>query len=131
VRIAIVGAVGSIISALQTQNYTIEVSEFDDELVNQDVAGVRIQPGACTPRMVENADLSIVTGMTISTDTLGDVLAAGRRGSTPIVFYAQTGAHILMSLDFPAPTVIVQEDFPHYMWPGSTPLSISRFPGTV
>lgn len=125
-RIGMVGVVGSIISELTNHDMDVRATEFDESLIGQTIANVQVESEANTPQMIEESDVALVTGMTIATETLGSILEAAAHGNTPLVFFAQTGRNILRTLDFPTPTTIVAEKFPHYIWPGPTNITISR-----
>ena len=126
-RVVMVGAVGSVIQQLKDARLDLSVTEMDDRLIGSEVAGVLVMDGAQTTHLIEEADVAVVTGMTIATETLGSTLEASRNGNTPLVFYAQTGSNILSTVEFPMPTTILQESFPPYMWPGRSCVSIFRY----
>lgn len=123
-HIALIGAVGSIIESLNERGYDVTVTDMDTMLIGQELAGTTVASGASTAQAVEKADLAIVTGMVLATETLGAVLKAAHNGATPILFFAQSGAHILSSMTFPTATAIVAESFPFYMWPGATSVHV-------
>jgi hypothetical protein len=126
-KVGMVGVVGSVVKELHRGGFEVAATELDETLVDIEVDGMRVRHGKETPSMVENCDLAIVTGMTLASNTLGSVLKASKAGSTPLLFFAQSGVNILRTLEFPTQAIVVSESFPHYMWPGVTDIGIRYF----
>lgn len=124
-RVLLVGAVGSVIEELGSRGLEVDVTEMDQTLIGQRVAGVVVRDSSHTAELIVAADCAVVTGMILATQTLGLVLDAAQDGGTPLVFYAQSAANILKTIPFPTPTTIVDEVFPHYMWPGLSEVEVS------
>lgn len=123
-EVVLIGAVGSIVAELKGKGFSVRVTEKDTSLIGETVCGVVIEDSSMTGQLITQADFAIVTGMVVVTETLGLVMSAAKRGETPLVFFAQSAANILRTLEFPTPTTIVDEKFPHYMWPGDSDVSV-------
>lgn len=126
--IALVGFIGSLYECLGSNfGLGVRVTEMDTSLIGRKLSSENtIYSGTNTESIISAASVAVVTGMVVSTETLGNVLRAAQKHSTPIVFFAQTGANILRNLSYRVPVVVIQEHFPFYMWPGRSAYSIYR-----
>lgn len=115
-KILNVGVVGDFLSALQSStDISLTASDYYLRIVDKKVAGVTVQHGSATPRLVAEADIAIVTGMTLATGTLDEIFAVAREHGTAVILFAQTGAHFAeVYLELGAATVLA-EPLPFYL----------------
>lgn len=123
----VVGAVGNIIRELASTGAQIHATDLDESLVNNKLGGVQIEDGReRTIPLLHEADVALVTGMTLSTDTLDNIIAAAQGARVKIVIFAQTGANMAPHyLDYGIKTVLA-ESFPSCIFPGDTLVRIYR-----
>ncbi len=123
-RLVMVGVVGSFVYRLRSAgSYELALTDYDPELLGRSVHGIRVQNGSATIGLVEQADLAIVTGMTLATDTLDAILDTARERGTPVVVFAQTGANFAAAYCDMGVDVVVSEPLPFYLT-GSGPSQI-------
>jgi hypothetical protein len=115
-KVANVGVVGDFLAILkQRTNVTLTASDYYQRIVGREVSGVTIHHGSMTAHLVADADVAIVTGMTLATGTLDEILAVARESGTAIILFAQTGAHFAeVYLELGATTVLA-EPLPFYL----------------
>ena len=126
-KILVVGAVSNIIKELTKTGAEIFATDLDKTLVDGDLEGIKVKDGAVnTIPLLHEVDVALVTGMTLSTDTLDEILAATKKSNLKIVVFAQTGANISpYYLDFGVKTVLA-ESFPSCIFPGDTLMKVYR-----
>lgn len=114
--VANVGVVGDFLAILgRHTNATLTASDYYQRIVGTHVSNVAVQHGSMTTRLVANADVAIVTGMTLATGTLDEILAVGRDNDTAIILFAQTGSHFAEVYLARGATTVLAEPMPFYL----------------
>jgi hypothetical protein len=76
---------------------------------------------------VEHSDLAVVTGMTLASNTLADIIAVANSSGTPIVLVAETGAWFAPEYrDAYGIHSVVAEPFPFYIFSGPSEINLYR-----
>ncbi len=115
-KVALVGLIVDI--ARYAIRLGAELQVADLAKAGMEILGVRVQRDA-TP-LVRWADIVIMTGNTLKTGTLADLLEAAVGRARHILVYAMTGHHIAPRyLDFGV-DVVTAEEFPYY-WYATVP----------
>lgn len=126
-RVAMVGAVGSILSELNKTGLELAATDMDASVIGKLLGGVEVASGTAeTISMVESADLALVTGMTLSTNTLDEILSVCNSRQTRLVMFAQTGANFASEYVRRGVDTVVAESFPNYIFPGETLVRVFR-----
>jgi hypothetical protein len=100
-------------------------------MIGREIHGVKVEDGYRTNELVGSADLAIVTGMTIATDSLELILEAAHAGGTRLLVFAETGASFgeeycrTLGVD-----TVVSEPFPFYIFQGTSIIEVFRREGT-
>ncbi|MDD5729358.1 MAG: DUF364 domain-containing protein, partial [Victivallales bacterium] len=117
-KVVNVGAIGCIIEKLEQRQMQVTASDLDKDLIGSELAGVKIADGALhTEKMVAEADLALVTGMTACNGSLPGILATAKANATRVMMIAETGAGFgraycdLLDVD-----VVVSEPYPFYIF---------------
>ncbi len=122
-----VGALGTLIKSLMMKGYIVYATDLDQSIIGRKIHGVEIRHGSETYALLKDADVAVITGMTLTTDTLGDIISFAKRYNTRIVMFAETGANFgeeycrSLGID-----VVVSEPFPFYIFQGLTRIEIYR-----
>jgi hypothetical protein len=127
-KLVMVGAVGNILAELFARKYRMHATDFDESLIGRRVAGVLVESGDYTLERIANCDIALVTGMTLATDSLFDILSTARASGTELVFFCQTGGNLASEYISHGARTIVAELFPFYMLPGTTEFLVFRSP---
>jgi hypothetical protein len=122
-----IGVVGNLIKALKDKGYNVIATDLDDELVGKSIHGVEVEHGSRNYQHIGEADLAVITGMTLTTDALNDIVHVCQENDTRLVMFAETGANFgeeycrTIGVD-----VVVSEPFPFYIFQGLTRIEIYR-----
>jgi hypothetical protein len=124
-----VGVLGNLIKGLTAKDYSVIATDLDEEIIGKPVHGVVIEHGGKTYQYIKDADVAVITGMTLTTDAVGDIVDVCRSNGTRIVMFAETGANFgeeycrTIGIDS-----VVSEPFPFYIFQGVTTIEIHRRP---
>ncbi len=127
VSVVNVGVVGNLVKALKDKGYNVRATDLDDKIIGTSVHGVTVEDGTKTFQTVRDADLAVITGMTLTTDALNDIVHICQENDTRLVMFAETGANFgeeycrTIGVD-----VVVSEPFPFYIFQGVTRIEIYR-----
>lgn len=126
-KVVNVGVVGEFIPLLESQGLDISLTDMDPQLVGYDINGIPVEDGERkTLSRVKESDVAIVTGMTISTNTLDDILKIAKEYDTKLVVFAETGAYFGEELCRIGVDTVVSEPFPFYIFDGTSRIDIYR-----
>ena len=127
-RVLNAGVVGNIVLALKDQCYDVVATDLDENLVGRTLHGVKVEHGAKTYSLVEDSDVAIITGMTLTTDSLTDIVDTAKRHDSKVLMFAETGAN--MGEEYTGEAigvdVCVSEPFPFYIFQGLTTIEVYR-----
>jgi hypothetical protein len=124
-----VGVLGNLIKELTDKDYSVIATDLDEEIIGKPVHGVIVEHGSETYQHIKDADAAVITGMTLTTDAVGDIVDMCRSHGTRVVMFAETGANFgeeycqTIGIDS-----VVSEPFPFYIFQGVTTIEIHRRP---
>ena len=122
-----VGAVGHIVHELLDRNYNVLVTDFDPEIIGLPMLDrTPVCSGDRTLEFVAAADLAIVTGMALTTDTLDDILSTAKANDTKLLVFAETGSSFAPMYVSLGVDCVVAEPFPFYIFQGTTTIEVHR-----
>ncbi len=122
-----VGVVGDLIKKLKDKGHCVLATDLDKDLVGNTLHGVEIEHGSKTLEYVRSCDVAIVTGMTLSTNTLDEIFASALESGTRILLFAETGANFAeeycctIGID-----TVISEPFPFYIFQGVSTIEVYR-----
>jgi len=126
-KILNVGVVGNLIKGLTDKGYSVVATDLEDEIIGTSVHGARIEHGSKTFHHIGDSDVAVITGMTLTTDALGDIIETCRTEETKVIMFAETGANFgeeycaTLGVDS-----VVSELFPFYIFQGVSTIEIYR-----
>ena len=121
-----VGVIGNIIKMLTAEGIEVVGTDGDPLLVGAEIGGVSIFDQDRTVEYVEQADVAVMTGMIISTDTMEDILEAAARGGTRLIMFCETGANLCEEYVKMGIDCAIAEYFPFYIFGGTTRIDVFR-----
>jgi hypothetical protein len=122
-----VGVVGNFVKALIESGVVVKATDLDMQLIGSSIHGVEVESGDRTLPLVAESDVALITGMTLATNTLGNIIETARQSGTRLVMFAETGAHFAevycqrFGVD-----VVVSEPFPFYIFQGRSVVNVYR-----
>jgi hypothetical protein len=116
-RILNVGCIGDFLAYIRDERpeVMLDATDFALTVVDRTYHGVTVQSGSETPRLVAEADVAIVTGMTLQTSTLDEIIEVAHEHGTRLVMFAETGANFAEEYCKLGVDVVVSEPFPFYL----------------
>lgn len=125
--VANIGVVGNIVKCLLDNNARVIGTDFDDKIVGTKLFDkAEIVHGKYTDEIVSKADVAIVTGMTLATNTLDNIIEVAKEYNTKLVIFAETGSNLYDFFIEAGVDVVVSEPFPFYIYQGKTEIKIIR-----
>ena len=146
-----VGVVGSFLSVLAAHkaigvhpelDIQITASDLYDEVAGTQLHGVTVEHGTYadsklrasdiplgtrTLELIAEADVAIVTGMTLANGTIDGILETALKNKTALLIFAETGAHFAEEYCDMGVDTVVSEPFPFYLTcSGPTQIDIYR-----
>jgi len=122
-----VGVVGDLLKKLAERDYKVTATDLDENIIGRQMNGVPIEHGENTLDHVKDCDIAIISGMTLATDTLEEILDVAKTNNTKLLMFAETGANFgeeyveEIGLD-----VVVSEPFPFYIFQGVSKIDVFR-----
>jgi len=91
-RVVVVGATAGIIDALIRRGFEVSAADLSPEVVGKEIGGVRVCDGkVANAPLIKDADLAIITGMTLSNRTLPGLMKLAKQHNTSTIIWAITG----------------------------------------
>ncbi|MFH1311786.1 MAG: DUF364 domain-containing protein [Candidatus Eisenbacteria bacterium] len=126
-RVLNVGVLGNLIKLLTDKGHTVIATDLDEEIVDKPIHGVTVEHGSKTFNLIKDADVAVITGMTLTTHAAGDIVDVCKEYGTKVVMFAETGAYFgeeycqTIGID-----AVVSEPFPFYIFQGTSRIEIYR-----
>lgn len=115
-RVVNVGVVGDFLEILSKQSdIALHATDFYDGIRGTTIYGTKVLDGGKTLKEIELADIALVTGMTLATETLDDIVSVARQHGTLLVLFAETGANFAGVYLDNGIDVVISEPFPFYL----------------
>ena len=81
-RILVIGATAGVIGALVARGFKVAATDMSEDIVGENLGGVTVCDETENGRLIEEADLVIITGMTLPTRAL-PILIERAKSTTP------------------------------------------------
>lgn len=121
-----IGVVGNFIKEFAFRGYDVLATDFDVNLVGNQINGVPVSDGDETIDLIGRADVAVATGMTLATRTLGDIIETCQKHGTRLVLFAETGANFGEEYCRLGIDAVVSEPFPFYIFQGTSVIDVFR-----
>lgn len=122
-----VGVVGDIIKTFIDEGCEVIGTDFDENIIGKTLFGqATIFDGHQTMPLLESVDLAVVTGMTLTTNTLDEIINICKLFSVKLIIFAETGANMGQYYVKRGVDVYIGEKYPFYIFDGKSILEITR-----
>lgn len=122
-----VGAVSEVIRALKRRAYRVLASDMDPSIVGQSIDGTLVQSGDLNSLLLRDADIALVTGMTLTNGSFAEIQRECVHRGTPIALFAETGSAIAETMARQGSIALaIAEPFPFYVFQGKSEIRIVR-----
>jgi hypothetical protein len=126
-HVLVVGATTGIIGALVGRGFAVSATDLWPEAVGHELGGVRVQSGStANARLMQDADLAVITGMTLSNRTLADLMALADQHNTATMIWAVTGHHFGDYYTQHGVDCVISDPSPFLLLPGPAPMGVWR-----
>ncbi len=123
-----IGVVGNIVRELKSRGAEVYATDRDSNLIGSIVSDVKVESYERNKERIESCDLALITGMTLSTETLEDLINQCKASGTKIVVFAETGANFAKEYCRFGVNSVISEPFPFYIFSGISKIEIYRPP---
>jgi hypothetical protein len=126
-RILNVGVLGTLIKTLTNKGYLVTATDLEERILGTSIHGTMVEHGSRTFQYIAESDVAVITGMTLTTDAMGDIIEICKEKNTKVVVFAETGANFgeeycaTLGVD-----AVVSELFPFYIFQGVSTIEIYR-----
>ncbi len=121
-KVLLIGLVTEFVRDMVEHDIEVFISDLSPELEGQEVYGVPVinSGNDWTLESLAQCDAAIVTGASISTDTIDSIFEVAAAHNTELHFYLETGNNFGPQLIQRGATSVIAEKFPFYDLPGET-----------
>lgn len=126
-RVLNVGVMGIFLRQLGEKGVQVIGSDFAPDVANSRFNETDIYHGERTMELIPQCDVVLATGMTLTTDSLGDILREVQSHGKRLILFAATGANFAQEYcDLFGVDVVLSEVQPQYMFQGTSTISVYR-----
>ncbi len=124
-KILNVGVVGNIIKKFASEGFEVTGTDYDERLVGIKLYNnSEIFHGSKTLELIAQSDLAVVTGMTITTGTIDDIIRCCKENNTKLIIFAETGANFGEYFISKGVDCYISEVFPFYIFNGGSTIKV-------
>jgi uncharacterized UPF0146 family protein len=126
-RVLVIGATAGIISALVTRGFDVSATDLWPEAVGKELGGVKVLSGkVANARLMKEADLAIMTGMTLPNRTLPSLMRLAKKHNTSTMIWAVTGRNFGHYYTEHGADCVISDPSPFLLLPGPATIGIWR-----
>ena len=121
-RIVNIGVVGDILNTFSAAGADIFGSDYDPSIIGN--LDVPVIDGDSTLDAVKESELAIVTGMTVTTNTIDSILECAVKNGVKVIVFAETAANFASFYLSRGVDVYLSEHFPFYIFSGASAIDV-------
>ena len=126
-RVLVVGATAGILDALARRGWDVCATDLSPDAVGQTLGGVQVLDGrTATPQLMKDADLTIVTGMSLMNGTLPELMSLAKTHNTSTIIWAITGKNFGHYYTEHGVDSVISDPSPFLQLPGPATIAIWR-----
>jgi len=125
-HIHVIGAMAGTHAALIDRGFKVTATDMAPDVVGQNLGGVTVGDGTENGRLIEAADLVIMTGMTLPNRTLPSLIEAAKINNTSTMIWAVTGKNLGHYYIAKGIDCVVADPAPFISLPGPATIGIWR-----
>ncbi len=126
-RILVIGATAGMIGALVERGFEVSATDMSPAIVGNALGGVIVDSGqTANARLMKAADLAIITGLTLTNQTLPSLMRLAKRHNTSTMIWAITGRNFGQYYTESGADCVVSDPSPFLLLPGPQTIMITR-----
>jgi hypothetical protein len=122
----VIGAMAGTHAALVARGFEVTATDMSPNVVGRSLGGVTVRNGSENYKLIEVADLIIVTGMTFPNRTLPDLMRAAQENNTSTMIWAVTGRNLGQYYIAHGVDCVISDPAPFLQLPGPVSIGIWR-----
>lgn len=128
-KILNVGVMGNFIPWIEAAGLTYVGSDYDGQLIRNGMNGRPVIDGGRTLDAIDEADIVLATGMTLSTGTLSEIIKRCQQSNVGLILFAATGSYFaqVYCREFRVDAVVAESQ-PQYMFQGVSRIEVHHAP---
>jgi len=126
-RVLVIGATAGIIRGLLNRGFDVSATDLASEIIGHKLGGVKIQGGEdANERFIAEADIAVVTGMTLPNGSLPIIVEQAAKCNTSILIWAITGRNFGDYYTQYGVDTVISDPSPFLHLPGAATIAIWR-----
>lgn len=122
-----VGVIGLFLKLLSEKHYNVIGTDFDRNIIDTTFYDVlSIVDGKHRLDYIAQAKVAAITGMTLTTNTIDDIIKCAQKYNTKLLVFAKTGFNLSKYYLQEGVDVVVCEHFPFYIFDGESIIEIYK-----
>ncbi|MEZ5671915.1 MAG: DUF364 domain-containing protein [Thiotrichaceae bacterium] len=131
-KVVQIGVLGNLLKQCKDRGLDVIGTDFEPDMVRCGINGVTVHHADENNQLIQQADVVLVTGMTLATNTLQGIIDTAQHYGKKIMLFTATGAHFAETYcDTFGIDVVFSETLPHYMFQGSSTINVFRKKASV
>jgi hypothetical protein len=114
------------IGALIARGFEVSATDMEPGVVGQELGGVKVRSNAANSELIKEADLAIITGMTLPNRTLPSIMEMAREHNTSTMIWAITGRNFGHYYLEQGVDCVISDPSPFLLLPGPARIGIWR-----
>lgn len=126
-RVLVIGATAGIIRGLLNRDFDVSATDLAPEIIDRELGGVKVESGeGANARLIAEADLAVVTGMTLPNGSLAGIVEQAAKCNTSILMWAITGRNFGDYYTEHGVDTVISDPSPFLHLPGAATIAIWR-----
>jgi len=125
-HIHVAGATAGILNALRVNGFKVTATDLSPDVIGQNLGGVTVCDAVENCDSIATADLTIITGMTLSNETLPSLLETAKTANTSTMIWAVTGRNLGQYYTEHGVDCVISDPSPFFQLPGPASIRVSR-----
>jgi hypothetical protein len=122
----VIGAMAGTHAALVARGFEVAATDMSPDVVGRSLGGVTVRNGCENEKLMESADIVIVTGMTFPNGTLPELMRAAQNSNTSTMIWAVTGRNLGHYYTAHGVDCVISDPAPFLQLPGPVKIGIWR-----
>jgi hypothetical protein len=126
-RVLVIGSTAGVISTLVRRGFEVSATDLWPEAMGKVLGGLRVSSGKTdNARLMKEADLAIITGMTLPNRTLPSLMKLAKKHNTATMIWAVTGRNFGHYYTEHGVDCVISDPSPFLLLPGPATIGIWR-----
>jgi len=124
--VVVIGAMAGTIAALKARGFEVTATDMADDVVGRNLGGTTVHHGTENRKLIQEADLAIITGMALPNRTLASIMEEAKASNTSTMMWAVTGKNLGSYYVEQGVDCVISDPLPFLMLPGPATIGIWR-----